>query len=437
MKNNGKKIIITLLIILLFSMLTVFDKIYAKYIINRSFTLNVKSAPFDVVVPAQTIEIYNLDVNNFQIPITNNNTYQISGTIKFNNNKVAEFEVPPKDTKTLDLMIDNKIVSGMTKEGEYDLLINVEAPYSTVIKNVKINLHVSTSVGIGDYVDYKPDTVTTNYMGLGTSTIASQNPSGSASNPGDGIQQENLKWRVLSVNENGTVDIVSAKPTTKEVYFMDAIGFNNAVYLLNDLCAKQYSNTTFGVTARSINLEDIESAMSSNGISDRNKYVHPREGTSYGEIYEYTLGNPVNTIMPAIYKHVGTTGEEDSRAYYTSPTTETTTTENILNVKSKYYAYDPTKGSFSSNFINLMFPKSDTSYWVATRCITALHNGANYCICYNSKGWNGAYDLINSFGNKSNRMCYVRPVVTLDLNVVEIGKYNGKTEDSPRTLTKK
>lgn len=57
-----------------------------------------------------------------------------------------------------------------------------------------------------------------------------------------------------------------------KIYFKNATGYNNSVYLLNDICKNRYSNVSLGATARSLNLEDIESRMNSRGIETRNKY---------------------------------------------------------------------------------------------------------------------------------------------------------------------
>jgi len=115
-----------------------------------------------------------------------------------------------------------------------------------------------TGLSVGDYVDYTPDKAD-NYMGLGTST---SEKAGSPSNLSVGIPQDkNLKWRILSINESGTVDIISDTPTATAVYLQGSIGYNNGVYLLNDLCASLYSNSTLGVKARSINLMDIENKL--------------------------------------------------------------------------------------------------------------------------------------------------------------------------------
>ena len=162
-----------------------------------------------------------------------------------------------------------------------------------------------TGLSVGDYVDYTPDTAS-NYMGLGTST---SEKAGSPNNLSGGIPQDkNLKWRILSINESGTVDIISDTPTATAVYLQGSIGYNNGVYLLNDLCASLYSNSTLGVKARSINLIDIENKLSDAGKNARDTYTTSK-GIPYGNTQTYT--GTVRT--PDIYKQVGKTIEEESK----------------------------------------------------------------------------------------------------------------------------
>ena len=109
---------------------------------------------------------------------------------------------------------------------------------------------------VGDYVNYKPDTaqdyiLDDAYSGYTVDESDTQT-----------IKQENLKWRVLSINADGTVDLISSSPTSTSIYFQGSTGYNNGVYLLNDITAKLYSNSSLGVTARSLTIEDIEEECS-------------------------------------------------------------------------------------------------------------------------------------------------------------------------------
>ena len=60
--------------------------------------------------------------------------------------------------------------------------------------------------------------------------------------------QSNL-WRVLKINNSGTVDLISEYSSSTSVYFSGIIGYRNFVGYLNTL-AKQYENSTYTIGSR-------------------------------------------------------------------------------------------------------------------------------------------------------------------------------------------
>ena len=89
---------------------------------------------------------------------------------------------------------------------------------------------------IGDEVAYTYDTVSGGY-----SLTAAK--SGYTSDQTVAQSSTTLKWKIINKDESkGTIDIVSAEPTSNTVYFRGALGFNNGVYLIYDICEKLYSN---------------------------------------------------------------------------------------------------------------------------------------------------------------------------------------------------
>ena len=202
---------------------------------------------------------------------------------------------------------------------------------------------------IGDYVDYTPDTAE-NYMGLGTSENGDENPSGSASNPTDGIPQDTtLKWRIMSINDDGSIDIVSTIPITTSIDFGGALGYNNGVLLLNDLCKTQYSNSTLGANARSINLEDIENKFNSIGIDYRNSYLNSSSNIQYNSSKIYSENY---SYAPDIHDYISTSASEKSKNYYSHPTIATFNKKGTLEVQQTYYEFSNIS---SNNFNNSTF----------------------------------------------------------------------------------
>ena len=177
-------------------------------------------------------------------------------------------------------------------------------------------------------------------------------------------------------------DYVEYTPDTASDYSIASNvsgGYNNCVYVLNDLCASQYSNSNLGVTARSINLEDdIEPKMNEAGKSTRDSYRRGQTG-AYGNVRTYTSSS--FRYYPTLYAQENGSGidtgvaREDGIAkndsYYDSPTGETyTSARTSLTVTSDYYEFSETNcPSYfdDTTWYNLVF-KSGTCY-LASRCV--------------------------------------------------------------------
>lgn len=293
--------------------------------------------------------------------------------------------------------------------------------------NTNDNQPNANPLKIGDYVAYTPD-IAPNYTKIGLSE------SGYWDSPTEGIPQDTtLTWRILSINNDGSIDIVSSAPTETTLYLHGQNGFNNGVYLLNDLCANLYSNTELGVTARSINLIDIESKMNSTGTAARNAYNNGNK--TYGEIQTYTENS---TRTPDIYKHVGKTIEEESKAYYTAPTTLGFTVETSLEVQQTYYSFNNTPTNYFDNsiFYELVFG-TNTNYALATRFANCDSEDVKFGLRSVNSTALDACNLLPSKINPSSLSggsLHIRPVVTLGANI-QISETGG-TADNPRTLSK-
>lgn len=281
-----------------------------------------------------------------------------------------------------------------------------------------------TSIEVGDYIDYKPDNAS-NYLLTETTT-------GSKDNDTAGLKQENLKWRILSINSDGTVDIISEEPISTEVYFKGAIGFNNCVYLLNDICKKQYSNKELGTEARSLSIEDIENNMNDEGIEGRNSYS--LNEVAYGDKVIYTDSS---AYLPEIYTKVDMEASNRSISYYKKPTTNKYIQQTSIEMTQTFYKLDNLTSDYFENedFYNLVFNTTSGS-WIASRCIDCSSKTVAlfgiYKIEDNSISGSG---ISTSAGKSGANKNYIRPIVTLGENI-EISELERGTSDEPRTLTK-
>ena len=251
---------------------------------------------------------------------------------------------------------------------------------------------------VGQYVEYVPDTYV-NPTDSSSNYTLSTDVSGYSSEQ-QIAQLKDLKWRIMSINADGTVEIISDNTYDSGtwIYLRGATGYNNGVYILNDIAEKQYSNRSLNATARSINLEDIEKRMNSTGIAARDAYTNSSSGVQYGgtklykgsysyypNIYAEENGSGINTEEVKT-NGIGVSAEGSSN--FEVPSTETPAyrqvSENGLTVTQNYYYM--TKSEMSdyfddTNFYQLIFD-TNTYYWLASRFANCRSTYASFGLRY-------------------------------------------------------
>ena len=262
-----------------------------------------------------------------------------------------------------------------------------------------------TGLKVGDYINYKPDTED----GKTYSLLSTQ--SGYRSD--QTIAKETLNWRILKIKDDGSIDIIS-NPTSNTVYFRGSLGYNNGVYLLNDICKELYSNTTKGITARSVNLKDMESWLTDAGKTARNEYTN--SNVKYGETKTYT---GENSYTPDAYN----SEEDENSNHYTSPTTETYTKLGTLNAKQTFY-YIPIDETNYGEGAKVL--SNSTLYWVAARYINCYSSNADFGLRSANAYIDGNIMFNPSYGSTYGNY-RVRAVVSLGSSV----QINANTGDSP------
>ena len=291
------------------------------------------------------------------------------------------------------------------------------------------------SLEIGDYVNYIPEE-SEEYDLPSTVTGYTNNQS---------IAQEDLKWQILSINDDGTIDIISEKPTNESVYFMGSLGYNNGVYIINDICKKQYSNNALGITARSITMEDIEHQLNENGINARSSFIY--EGVQYGNKRTYTSSNDL--YYPIIFAQengggintdiLKTDGIDRSESYYTSPTNDTYAhaSQSLTMMQQWYLMEKKDTPNFFDNksFYNLIFGESQNfSYWVASRYMICGDINGGFGIRSIDEGDISDGQLYISYNVDEQEYKSIRPLISINQ---EIQIYGGDgTKEHPYQLKK-
>ena len=294
--------------------------------------------------------------------------------------------------------------------------------------NVSEYVDISKDVKIGDYVDYEPDNVDEPYDKFG------ERYSGYAN--GDIGQDDSLKWRVLNINTDGTVDLISDKPTSTTVYFRGARGYNNGVYLLNDYCKTMYSNSSKGAVARSLNIEDIQDKMKIDETTGKKAYENYTSGTgtAYGTTYSYSR----NRWYPLQWKKDnGIDGESDQ-----TQVTEYATESNAKSQENDTLTVTQTFWSLTSNEMKSNFISADTrdtsksnsmyyellcnnggslSSWLASRCVNTDDFGAaNFGLSTVTYGYISFSYMFYSYGITGDNFNNVRPIVSLKSDIINI-----------------
>ena len=354
----------------------------------------------------------------------------------------------------------------VSKNGSYKFTITgtVGGKTYSLEKIVTVNQYkVNTSALIGKIVDYKPDTPSTGYD-LSTAKSGYYD-----AQTIDGTYDPTT-WKIMEVDENGNITKLFGVPSSSQslVYFQGAKGYNNGVYLLNDICKSRYGNASLGAIARSLNIEDIESRMNSNGIAKRNAY---KSGTvQYGTTRKYT-GNDTN--YPALYeqeKYAGVkrnvdntltevsdvengtqvitgsvdlaaqakmnpNGKTQSEDVYTVPTKDySRTASTTLTCTQTFYFISSSSSDFDdSNFYNMIFG-TGTGFWLASRYVDCNSNfsDAFFGLRNAGSGLGGSYMFVYSgIYVVSNRLA---PVVSLGSGIQV--KSGSGTESDPYVIGK-
>ena len=256
-----------------------------------------------------------------------------------------------------------------------------------------------TGIQVGDYINYTPDSASAY-----SSSKLSSSITGSSSNTSD-LTQDTLTWQVLRIYDNGAMDLIGT-PTNQSVYFQGSLGYNNGVYVMNDICENLYSKKTKGITARSVNLDDMEKWLTPDGIKARNNYS---SAVKYGEPKTYT-GH--YSYRPDI---VGKT-ENESDKYYTEPTTNTYSGGNssdTLDVKQTLYRIDFNSTNYGDGAKVLT---ASNYYWVASRYVNCRIDFAHFGLRNARSNIDGTYVFHSCYDNTYGNV-RLRPVVSLGSNI--------------------
>ena len=231
------------------------------------------------------------------------------------------------------------------------------------------------------------------------------------------------------------------------MYLGQAQGYNNGVKLLNDACSNLYGNTSKGIEARSINIEDIENYMTDDAKNGTNGAYKYNNGNA---TYNTQISTPYTTYKkyPTIYAKEnlsvinGTTNNNGlgmSEQTSLVGRTDESATDGKLEASTSiqpYQTYWHKNNSFMQiafktanngiNYYDLLMPNG-TRYWLASRCVNASSSRCGFGVrSVHSGGVDTCY-MYDSSGYADSNSRELFPVVTLSSELLSGNATDGFT----------
>ena len=348
----------------------------------------------------------NLSCQVYKITLTNTGSrlQSLKGTIKleakdsnskYNNLGWRELTdtTTIKDGSVVNGMNESTLVSGLTMESKevkvwYIAVYIREAngPQEDIDKGefkgtVTFKTDNSQSISLGSYVKMTPtkSSYTTDTSKTGYTEAQTINP-----------QELNL-WRVISINNDGTVDVISEHVSSTAIYFKGKAGYINLVGYLNEL-AKQYANSTYTKGTRYF------------GYNGQTEYIADDSKLTYPAPWECSTGESCNPVESEGGGDTGYTKDYDlvKKVLGTVTSTKNDGSDVAYWVATRGYYYD-----FSE------------WYWFQGMVVLAKGASGN-----TARSLYGDYDTMTVYSSSAS----IRPILTLKSGL----KYSGVgTEDKP------
>ncbi len=297
--------------------------------------------------------------------------YDIKLAFTINGNQISDGNFPNKGDGYAANSVTCK--NGVTAEWNYSLwgLVNIKNNDNVKIEcniNFISEIQLSKNVAIGDYINYYPKktsySISTSYTGYTTST-QTINPS------------ELTLWRVININDDGTIELLSEYTSSNSVYFYGQEGYKRIVCGLNHI-ASQYENDTYTVGSR---------YMGYNGQTE---------------------------ILSSLCK--------SSSCLESQGGGDATTTENNMYANKDIKLVEDALGNLIANKVG---SSTSADYWLASRHYQLLSSNQNtygYGRHIDASGNPNAFEIMYmSQSREEPRNHYLRPIVVLKAGLTGLG----------------
>ncbi len=294
----------------------------------------------------------------------------------------------------------------ITTNGDYEFTLTNASGKTKTHKVSVTNYKVPTiadKVKVGDYVEYIPDTAeyTTDTNNTGYTSAQTLNT-------------ETKDWRVLYVNsETGEVLLTTNGIVNSETYLQGIKGYFRGPTELNNICRALYSNSSLGIIARSMTVEDLNKACNYTPSEPTKRYAYYPNGTTFTEgdtTVEYNGKTYTKiahgTSTAKFYTSDGGGIEKTDSDGFTYRTPEV---DNPVYVTATlYYYYLSSKNSTVRSILG------SSSGWLASLCVNRSSSYAYFHVySANSSSVGAPYNLCFSGARALSYSCGVRPLVSL------------------------
>lgn len=308
-----------------------------------------------------------------------------------------------------------------------------------------------SKIQIGDKVNYDPtkdengNTLTTTYTSYAEANAAANKnegrTSGYTADQEFSVSATTNGWRVLGMNENGQIELISADPiqtsSSTNYYLQGEKGYLDGPDELNAICGI-FGQGKGAEGARSLNVDDVnklagittdaEKKACTSDYGSKWQYRYPTTeevsgtrymqykkdtGSGYGSWTNITNSSYQKFRLPGATDFFGKISYDNIVAGY-SPELTCTYYGYAISSKVTQIAKD---GTSIANILSKGSTSSNISQWLASSCVNCASNEVGFDVRDINVGNVHNNYLFNSYGRGYNSDRRVRPVVSLKSNV--------------------
>ena len=308
-----------------------------------------------------------------------------------------------------------------------------------------------SKIQIGDIVNYDPtkdengNTLTTTYTSYAEANAAANKnegrTSGYTADQEFSVSATTNGWRVLGMNENGQIELISADPirtsSSSDYYLRGEKGYFDGPDELNAICGI-FGQGKGAESARSLDVDDVNKLAGITTDADKKactsdygskwQYRYPTTeevsgtrymqykkdtGSGYGSWTNITNSSYQKFRLPGATDFFGKISNDNIVAGY-SPELTYTYYYYAISSKVTQIAKD---GTSIANILSKGSTRSDINQWLASSCVGCSSSNVGFLVRWIHYGNVYNYCLFISDGNSYDGYGRVHPVVSLKSNV--------------------